>query len=82
MKRLMGYIKVKAWPGFAKEKISRLAEDRFEIWMREDAHMGQANARVLVILAKELNVPKSQIRMINGHKKQSKLFYVNDGEKK
>lgn len=72
------YIKVKAWPGFSKEKISRLADDRFEIWVREEAVRGQVNARVLHILSKELNVPKTQIRMINGHKKQSKLFYVND----
>jgi len=74
------YIKVKAWPGFSKEKVSRLAPDRFEIWLREPAERGQANARVLHILSKELNVPKSSIRMINGHKKQSKLFYVNDLE--
>lgn len=78
----MAYIKVKAWPDFSKEKVSRLADDRFEIWVRESAERGMVNARLLVVLAKELNVPKNSIRIINGHKKQSKLFYVNDSEKK
>lgn len=72
------YIKVKAWPSFSKEKVSRLDPDRFEIWVREEAVRGMVNNRLIVILAHELNVPRSSIRMMNGHKKQFKLFFVND----
>ena len=70
------YIRVNATARAKKEKIERIADDRYAISVREPAERNMANTRIKELLALELGVPESSIRMISGHQSPHKIFSV------
>ena len=82
----MNYIHVKVTAGAGKEFFSpRLlqagqaeSEDHFEISVKEKAEKNLANARVLELVAKHFKVPRSKVRIVNGHRHPSKLLIIEN----
>ena len=72
----MQYIHAKVTPGVKKESLKQVSADHFEISVREKAERNLANSRVLELLARHFKVPKSKVRIINGHRSPSKLLVV------
>lgn len=70
------YIKVRVKTGERKERVERIAPDRFAISVKEKAEQNAANKRVLEILSRELSVPIKNIRFISGQKSPAKLFEI------
>lgn len=59
-------VTVHAKPGAKKEGIAWLDKDTLKISVRAVAEKGKANEAVIELLAKELNVAKSRIRLVRG----------------
>ena len=70
------HIRVNARPGAKKELVERLSADKYDISVREPAERGMANGRIRTLLARELGLPESSVRMISGHQGTHKIFSV------
>lgn len=68
------YIKVKVVVDSKIEKIEKLEEDSFKIWVRSPAERGLANSRVKEILQEYLNI--KNIKLVSGHTSPGKIFSV------
>jgi uncharacterized protein YggU (UPF0235/DUF167 family) len=71
------YIRVNAVAGAKKESVQKIADNRYEISVREPAERNLANARIRTLLARELGVVESSARLISGHQSPHKIFSVN-----
>lgn len=72
------YFKVKVRAGQNREEVKRVNENTFEISVREKAKANMANNRVVELVARELGIPSSRVRIINGHHGPSKLISILD----
>lgn len=68
------YVNVK--PGAKEEKIERISENEFNIWVEERAEGNKANVRVINVLAKVLGVNFKSIT-IKTPKSRRKIIEVN-----
>lgn len=70
------FIRVKVFPGSKKEEVIEKSENSFEIKIREKPERGEANKRLILVLASHFKVPKSKIRLIKGFKQRTKIFEI------
>lgn len=61
-------------PGSSQEKIIRSAPDELVVYLRAKPHDGEANTALLKILAKYLQIPKTKITIVRGHKSRQKII--------
>ena len=57
------YINVK--PNFKEEKIEKISENEYFVWLKEKAEKGKANIALIKILSKELGVHFRDIKIKN-----------------
>jgi len=70
-------VKVKVHPNSKKEKIQKLAESEFEIWVREKAENNLANGRVISAIAGHFGVSDSKIRVVKGRHFPNKILTID-----
>lgn len=70
------FIKVKVEAEAKEDRIERLKDDEFLIKTRALKRNGEANKRVVEILAEYLRIPSSNILLVKGHTSPSKIFKV------
>lgn len=68
------YIKVKAVPGAREEKVEKIKDDEFRIWVKVPAENNAANTRILEIV-RGMH-PNKPVRIISGHHSPSKIFSI------
>ena len=73
----MQYIHVKVIAGMKKEIFKKKSEDHFEVSVKEKAKRNMANTRVIELMAEHFKVPKSKVRIVNGHHHPSKLLIID-----
>jgi uncharacterized protein YggU (UPF0235/DUF167 family) len=71
------YVKVLAYPNSKREKVVKIKENQFEIHVKEKAERNLANKRILTIIALEFNTDEKTVRMVSGHRKQSKMISID-----
>lgn len=74
------YIKVHVVAGARKERVTKTGEARFDIVVKEPAERNLANGRIREILAEQLNVSLSNVRILTGHHSPSKVYTIEIGE--
>ncbi len=68
-------ITAKVKPGSkAGDKIEKLEDGTYIIYIRARAHDGEANAALIKLLADYFNVPKTSIRIKSGASSRTKLI--------
>lgn len=72
------YVFVKVIAEAKIDKVESLKPGRFVIYVKAKREKGEANKKVLALLANTLKVPVKSITMINGHKQQAKMFFVRE----
>ena len=70
------FVKVRVKTGQKKESVERIL-DHYRISVREKPERGEANERVLILLARALRVPVARIRFVKGRQSPSKVFSVS-----
>jgi uncharacterized protein YggU (UPF0235/DUF167 family) len=70
------YIRVRVQAGAKNEAITLKKEGWYAVAVREPAERNLANTRVRELLAAELSVPVSAVRLIGGHTSPSKVFSI------
>lgn len=55
-----------------------MADDKFEVRVREKPELNMANDRARKLLAFYFAVPEGKIRLVSGAHKQNKIFEINE----
>lgn len=69
-------LKLRVHPDAKADRLERRGPDHFEIWTREPAERGRANAACLRLLGAALGVPPGRIRLVKGGRSPSKIVEV------
>jgi uncharacterized protein YggU (UPF0235/DUF167 family) len=70
------YIKVRAITGLKEDKIEKINENTFKIFVREKAERGEANKKICELLDNYFNKPVGGVRIVNGHQHPMKLVKI------
>lgn len=70
------FITVRVTTAAQKESVQKIGDDRFEVSVREKPKNNLANQRIVALLAIELGVPASKIRILKGHHHRSKTLLI------
>jgi len=70
-------IAVKVKPGAKQEKVEKISETEFCVWVRAQAKEGKANQAVIESLRKYFSIPKSRITILKGHSSKHKLIEIS-----
>ena len=70
-------ISVKVHPGSSKEKVVKKDKDNYEVWTYEPAIKNRANKKLIELLSKYFNVPKSSISINKGMKSRNKSVIIH-----
>lgn len=69
------FVKVKARA--REEKIEKIDDANFKVWVRESAEKGRANQSVLRVLAEYFSVSQSEISIVSGLTSRKKVVEIN-----
>lgn len=70
------YLRITVTPGAKKEGLQKLSENKWLISVKEPAEQNLANARVCTLIARELGIPTSDVRILTGHRSRVKMISV------
>lgn len=70
-------INVKAKPLSSIEKVEKVGEDSFEVWVKEPPVKGLANMAIRGALAEYFNVSHANVRLVAGFSSKNKIFEVS-----
>ena len=68
------YIRVRVKTNAKRENVKKILDDLFEIEVKEKPKMNLANLRVVALMARELGIPTTKLRIIAGHHHSSKII--------
>jgi len=71
-------ISVKVKPNARQEKIEKIGNRDFLIWVKEKPQEGKANKAVIAILAGYFGVSKSEVILLKGQTSKEKIFEVKN----
>ena len=63
-------------PGTSQEKIIETAPNELTIYLRAKPHDGEANASLIKLLSKYLDVPKTSIKIVRGTNSRNKIIEI------
>ena len=69
-------IKVRVTPNAKMASVTKVSETELEVRVDEVAVEGRSNKRLIEILSKHFNVPKSRIRIVRGERSRDKIVDV------
>lgn len=67
---------VKVRPGAKEEKVDKIDEDHYLVWVKNSPQKGQANKGVIQILAGYFDKPKPLITIKSGHTSSTKVVEI------
>lgn len=65
-------VKIKA----KEEKVEKIDKNHFIVWTKEPPDKGKANKAILNVLAKNLNIPVSNLEIISGFTSKNKIIKI------
>mgnify|MGYP001595124953 FL=1 len=69
-------ISVKAKPLAYEEKVEKVGEGSFEVWVKEPPVKGLANMAIRGALAEYFNVSLAGVRLVSGFSSKNKIFEI------
>lgn len=70
------WLHVKVHPNAGKDVLISLGPGRFEAWIKAKPMEGRANEALAALLARSLQIPRDQLRLMKGHSGRHKIFRV------
>jgi uncharacterized protein len=71
-------LSIKARPNSHPVGIEKESEERWIVRIKESPENGKANEAVIKLVAKELKIPKSKIKILKGNTSREKLLKIED----
>ncbi|MFA5083776.1 MAG: DUF167 domain-containing protein [Candidatus Paceibacterota bacterium] len=67
---------VKAKPKAKEEKIQKIDDSHYRVWIKEPPIKGEANRAIIKALAGYFKVSFSQINIVSGHASRNKIIEI------
>ncbi len=64
---------ITAKPSAREDRVERIDDTHFKVWVKAPPDEGKANLAVVKVLAEFLDVPKSSLTLASGHKSKQKV---------
>jgi uncharacterized protein YggU (UPF0235/DUF167 family) len=71
------YLRVIVSPDSKKDTIVKKSEDTWQMTVREPAEQNRANDSVRTLVAQELSIAVSKVRILTGHRSRSKMLSID-----
>ncbi len=71
-------ISVKVVPGAKIERVEKLSENNYKVWLRSKPIEGEANKALIKVLSNHFDVSKSSIKIFYGEKGRDKIIEITD----
>ena len=71
-------ISVRVNPNARQEKIEKVNEGHFRIWVKEKPQEGKANKAAIKVLSEYFGVPQSQVILLKGQSSREKIFEIKN----
>lgn len=72
----MRRIKIIAKPKSRKEKVEKIDEGTFKVFVKERPERGKANEAIIRVLSEYFNSPKSKLKIVSGFKSREKIIEI------
>jgi len=69
------YLKLKVIPDSKTQRIEKMSDDSWRIWVKVPAENNAANTRVLELIREAY--PNQSVRIVSGHHSPSKIVSIN-----
>ena len=70
---------IKAKPGAREDKIEKVDEANYTVYVKAPPIDGKANAAIVKLLASHFDVSQSLVEIISGHMARVKVVEINNG---
>lgn len=67
---------VKAKPNSKEEKIQKIDDSHYQVWVKEPPIKGEANRAIIRVFAEYFKTASSQINIIAGHTSKNKIIEI------
>lgn len=74
----MVFLKVKVIPGVRENKVEKLEDGSFKVWVTDVPEKGKANKKLIEILSKHLCIDKKSLEIHSGQKSRIKIISIKD----
>ncbi len=74
----MDTLHIKVHTEARKERVEKLDNYRYEVWVKEPASNNKANERVISIAADLVKVPSKSVKLLKGRRSGFKTFIINN----
>ena len=64
-------------PSSSKNEIEKLSEDSYRVRVTEQPVDNKANEALIKLLSEYFNVPKTNLKIVRGHKSKTKIIKIN-----
>lgn len=71
-----GRVYVKVVPRASRNKVEKISEGDYKVWLTAPPVDGQANAMLLKVLAEHFRVPKSSLSILGGKTAKVKIIEI------
>ena len=69
-------LSVRVKPNAKQEKIEKVNDGHFLIWVKEKPQEGKANKAVIKVLSEYFGVPQSEVVLLKGKTSKDKIFEI------
>ena len=69
---------VKAKPAARENKIEKIDESNYTVWVKEKPVNGQANAAIIKLLAEYFDISQSLVEIISGFMAKTKVIEIHN----
>ncbi len=71
-------LQIKTKPAASPPGITKESENQWTVRVKEPAENGRATEAVIKLIARELRVPVSSVKLIKGHTSRNKIFKISE----
>ena len=71
-------ISVKVKPNAKQNKIEKINESHFLVWVKEKPLEGKANKAAIKVLSEYFGVPQSRVVLLKGQSSREKIFEIKN----
>lgn len=69
---------VKAKPGAKQDKIEKIDESNYTVWVKAPAKDGKANKEIIKLLSEYFNTSSIYVEIVSGHMARTKIIKINN----
>ncbi len=73
------YITIMVVPNSKQQKVEKISENKYKVYVKSPPTKGKANKELIEILAKYFGLAKSKIKIVKGVASREKVIEIQEG---